>query len=246
MAGSREGEGYVLELGLSGAAILEEQTSTAMQNRSARAGFAAAALGLSLGAVQAAPSPVMSARCPTGSAAAHIHAALRAAHYRYSQERVGLAVHVAFRRVEHDRALVRALRAGDLHAARARADQLLIGHIVRIRIRSGSGVLVDANPTSFAVGGTLHSLRSQGRTLGQMEVSIQDVIGFIKLVHKYDGGDIVVRGSRGQARTSLASVPGALPRSGCVSIAGRRYAVDAFAERGFASERLTVWVLAPA
>jgi hypothetical protein len=249
MAGSREGEGYGLELGLSGAAILEEQTSTAMQNRSARAGFAglvAVVLGLSPGAVQAAPSAVTSARCPTGSAAAHIHAVLRAAHYRYSQERVGLAVHVAFRRVEHDGALVRALRAGDLRAAQARADQLLIGHVVRIRIRSGSRVLVDANPTSFAVGGTVHSLRSQRRTLGQMEVSIQDVIGFIKLVHKYDGGDVVVRGSRGQARTSLATMPAALPRSGCVSIAGRRYAVDAFGERGFASERLTVWALAPA
>jgi hypothetical protein len=79
-----------------------------------------------------------------------------------------------------------------------------------------------------------------------MEVSIQDVIGFIKLVHKYDGGDVVVRRSRGQARTSLATMPGALPRSGCTSIAGRRYAVDAFGERGFAGERLTVWVLAPA
>jgi hypothetical protein len=229
---------------LSGAEILEIQT-TAMQNRSARAGFAglfAAVLGLWPGAVEAAPSAVMSARCPTGGAAAHIHAVLGAARYRYSQERVGLAVHVAFRRIEHDGALVRALRAGDLRTARARADQLLIGHVVRIRIRNGSRVLVDANPTSFAVGGTVRSLRSQG----QMEVSIQDVIGFIKLVHKYDGGDVVVRGSRGQARSSLATIPGALPRSGCVSIAGRRYAVDAFAERGFASERLTVWVLAPA
>jgi hypothetical protein len=220
-----------------------------MQTRLARAGFAglvSAALGLSPGAVQSAPPRLTSARCPSGSAATHIHAVLRAARYRYSQERVGLAVHVAFRRIEHDGTLMRALRAGDLRTARARADQLLIGHVVRIRIRSGSRVLVDANPTSFAVGGTLHSLRSRGRTFGQMEVSIQDVIGFIKLVHKYDGGDAVVRGSRGQARTSLATLPGRLPSSGCVSISGRRYAVGSFAERGFANERLTIWVLAPA
>jgi hypothetical protein len=220
-----------------------------MHSRSARAGFAglaAAILSLSPGAVQAAPTAVTSARCPTGTAAAHLRAVLRAARYRYSQERVGLAVHVAFRRVEHDGALVRALRAGDLRTARARADQLLIGHVVRIRIRTGARLLVDANPTSFAVGGTVRSLRSHGRTLGQMEVSIQDVIGFINLVHKYDGGDVVVSGSRGQARTSMATMPGALPRSGCVSIAGRRYAVDAFSEKGFASERLTVRVLAPA
>jgi hypothetical protein len=220
-----------------------------MRSRLACAGFAglvAALLGLSPSALQAAPSTVTSARCPTGSAAAHIHAVLRAARYRYSQERVGLAVHVAFRRIEHDGALVRALRAGDLRTAQGRADQLLIGHVVRIRIRGGSRVLVDANPTSFAVGGTLRSLRLHGRTLGQMEVSIQDVIGFIKLVHEYDGGDAVVRGSRGQARSSLATLPGRLPSSGCVSISGRRYAVDAFAEPGFAHERLTVWVLAPA
>jgi hypothetical protein len=79
-----------------------------------------------------------------------------------------------------------------------------------------------------------------------MEVSIQDVIGFLRLVHLYDGGDAVVRGSRGQVRSSLAGVPGRLASSGCVSIAGRRYAVDAFAQRGFASEGLTIWVLAPA
>jgi hypothetical protein len=219
-----------------------------MQNRLARAGcagLAAGMLGMSPSAVAAAPSQA-SARCPSGGAAAHIRAVLRAARYRYSQERVGLAPHVAFRRIEHDGALVRALRAGDLRTAQARADQLLIGHVVRIRIRSGSRVLVDANPTSFAVGGTVHSLRMRGRTLGQMEVSIQDVIGFLKLVHLYDGGDAVVRGSRGQVRSSLAGVPRRLPSSGCVSIGGRRYAVDAFAERGFASERLTVWVLAPA
>ena len=220
-----------------------------MQDRLARAGFAglaAATLGLSPSAGQATRSRVTSAGCPSGSAATHLHAVLRAARYRYDQERVGLAVHVAFRRVEHDGALARALRAGDLRTAQARADQLLIGHVVRIRIRSGSRVLVDANPSSFAVGGPRHSLRVNGRTLGQMEVSIQDVVGFIKLVHEYDGGDAVVRGSRGQARSSLATTPSSLPRSGCVSIAGRRYAVDAFAERGFASERLTVWVVAPA
>jgi hypothetical protein len=220
-----------------------------MQNRLARAGFAglvAGMLGPSPSAAQAVPSRVMSARCPSGGAAAHIRAVLRAARYRYSQERVGLAVHVAFRHVEHDGALVRALRAGDLRSAQARADQLLIGHVVRIRIRSGSRVLVDANPTSFAVGGTVHSLRVHGRTLGQMEVSIQDVIGFLRLVHLYDGGEAVVRGSRGQLRSSLAGLPRRLPSSGCVSAGGRRYAVDAFAERGFASEGLSVWVLGPA
>ena len=220
-----------------------------MQTRLARAGFAGlatATLGLVPSAAQASPSRMTSARCPSGGAAAHIHAVLRAARYRYGQERVGLAVHVAFRRVEHDGTLVRALRAGDLRSARSRAGQLLVGHVVRIRIRSGSRVLVDANPTSFAVGGTVHALRSQGRTLGQMEVSIQDVIGFLRLVHLYDGGQAVVRGSRGQVRSSLAGAPGRLPSSGCVSIAGRRYAVDAFAERGFAREAMTVWVLAPA
>jgi hypothetical protein len=220
-----------------------------MQNRLARAGFAglvAGVLGLASSAVEAAPSQVTSARCPSGGAATHIHAVMRAARYRYRKESVGLAVHVAFRRVERDGALVRALRAGDLRTARARADQLLIGHLVRIRIRSGARVLVDANPTSFAVGGPIHSLRARGRTLGQMEISIQDVIGFLRLVHLYDGGDAVVRGSRGQVRTSLAGVPRRLPSSGCVSVGGRRYAVDAFTERGFATEGLTVWVLAPA
>jgi hypothetical protein len=247
-------EGYGLELGLTGGGILRsghfEMPTTPF--RAGTAGLAAAALGLAVPALGLPSSPALArapravgARCPSGAAAARIHAVLRRARYRYSQERVGLAVHVAFRRIEHDGTLVRALRAGDLVTARVRADQLLVGHVVRIRIRRGSRLLLDANPTSFAVGGSVHSLRLHGRTLGQMEVSIQDVIGFIRLVHKYDGGDVVVRGSRGQARTSIGAVPRRLPGSGCVSIAGRRYAVSSFSERGFAGEGLTIWVLAP-
>lgn len=183
--------------------------------------------------------------CPSSSAARRMRAVARAARYRYSQERVGLAVHVAFRRVERDGTLVRALEAGDLHGAQSRADALLVGHVVRIRILSGKHVLIDANGGSFAVGGSLHQFRARGRSLGQMEVTIQDVVGYIKLVRKYDGADVVVRGSSGRVRSSLAVTPRGLPASGCVTVAGRRYAVVSFAETGFAHEHLTVSLLGP-
>lgn len=208
---------------------------------------------VALGAIAAiatlAASPgvaVPGARCPGFAAARALARAERGARYRYDLERVGLAVHVEFRRIEHDRALTSELAHDDLAAARARAGALLVNHVVRIRIGRGARVIVDANAGSFAVGGSVHQLRFAHRTLGQLEVTVQDVTGYVKLVREYERADVVVRGSSGRQRTSLARAPSRLPASGCAWIGGHRYAVGSFAESGFARERLTIWVLVPA
>jgi hypothetical protein len=166
------------------------------------------------------------------------------ARQRYHEEWHGLAAHVALRRAAADRRFVQALAAHDLAAARAEANLLLVGHLVRLRVVRGSRVLVDANPSSFAVPGPSRTLRTRGgRVLGKLTVTVQDIIGFVKLVQRHGGGDTVVRGRRGQLRTSLAVVPSRLPRAGCTSVAGTPYAVRSFAETSFSGEPLTVWVL---
>lgn len=199
-------------------------------------------LTFALAAAGPAPSSAVPP-CASRPTNARMSRLVRAARYRYSLERVGAAVHVAFRRVARDAALVRALVHDDRRGAQAAADRLLVNHIVRVRLRRGASVLLDANPHSFAVGGTLHQIHDHGRALGQLEVTIQDVVGYIKLVEKVDHALAIVGGSSGRLRASRGVGARPLPASGCTAIAGRRYAFRSFAEKGFAGERLTIWVL---
>lgn len=184
-------------------------------------------------------------RCQTRAVQARANALTAVARRRYSHEQYGVAVHAALNRVAHDRALLNALSAGAFRPAQREANRQLVQHTVRIRIMRGSRVLVDANPSSFAVGGPFARLHGRGgRVLGQVEVTVQDVVGFIKLVHKYHPAHVLVRGRRGHVESSLpAARARRLPSSGCVSVAGQRYLVHSFAKTGFAGEGLTVWVL---
>ena len=183
-------------------------------------------------------------RCGTHVVQSRANALTAVAKRRYGIEAYGAVVHAALHRVAHDPKLLHALSVGALKTARVEAGRQLVQHTVRIRIVRGSRVLVDANPSSFAVAGASAQLRDRGKALGRAEVSIQDVVGFIKLVHKHHPADVLVRGQQGQVKTSLpAAERRRLPASGCLSVAGRTYAVRSFQRAGFAGERLNIWVL---
>jgi hypothetical protein len=174
--------------------------------------------------------------------------AVRFARARYGLERYGVAVHAALGTVAADRVLTDAVRAGNLTAARAEAVRLVRGHqhISAIRLVRGGRPLIDTNVYPFDVAGAQATLRDRrGAVLGTLHVTIQDVVGFIRLVHKYGGSQVVVRGARGEAKTSLpAALAARLPASGCATLAGRTYAVGSFSEASFTGEPLTIWILA--
>ena len=214
------------------------------------AALAAAAAGASAGApTRPAPLPASAARahapaCLTPAVRRALRRSVAYARHRYHEEANGLAAHVALRRAARDARLLHALRVHDLAVARAEGERLLVGHLVRLRVVSGARVLVDANASSFAVKGPSQALRARGgRVLGQLSVTVQDVIGFVKLVERHGNADTVVRGTRGQTATLLASVPRPLPRSGCATTGGVTYAVGSFPEVSFTGEALTVWIL---
>ena len=106
-------------------------------------------------------------------------------------------------------------------------------------------MLLDANPTSFDVAGSTVELRGAGgSSLGTLQITVQDVIGFIKLVHKLNAADVLVRGAGGQMRTSLpAAASVSLPSSGCALVGSRQYVVGSFHETSYTGEPLTIWVL---
>jgi hypothetical protein len=192
---------------------------------------------------------VVAARgCPTAARSARARTALAAAEARYRMESRGTVIHADRRQIEHDRSLLGALSAGNLGAALSAANNQLVRHVVQIRVLRGARVLLEANPTSLDVAGSSIELQAaNGSSLGQLQITLQDVIGFIKLVHKLDGADVVVRGGGGQMRTSLpAAAKVSLPSWGCTQIGSHRYVVSSFNETSYTGEPLTIWLLTAA
>jgi hypothetical protein len=184
--------------------------------------------------------------CPTAPASSRANQALAWARARYLKEAQGRVIHVDLRQIASDMTLVGALSGGELHRALVAANRQLVRHVVRIRVLRGSRVLVDANPSSFDVRGSGMELRSpNGTSLGRLQITVQDVIGFIKLTDKLTPADVVVRSGGGRMRTSLpAAARSSLPASGCTRIGSRSYVVRSFKETSFTGEPLTIWLLA--
>jgi hypothetical protein len=180
---------------------------------------------------------------PPATAAAGVRADTLAGVARriYQQEADGAVGHAAVRRIARDRALRAAMRHGSPSALRAAALRQLFNpgkHVVRLSVTRGGKTLTDVGGR-FVVSPA--HLKVQGDVI---EASMQDVIGFVKLVHRLTGADVVVRGAPGHVESSLAgAASAALPTSGSATIAGHAYVVRSFAEVGFGGEPLDVWVL---
>ena len=166
----------------------------------------------------------------------------------YRQEVTGTPNGAAFAAIAPLPGLTRGLETGDYALARRALENQPVRHAVRARVVRGGRVLVDVG-LSFVIAGKPRPLIApDGRRLGRIEISIQDVIGFVRLVERLTGTQLVVRGSRaGHVETSLpAALAVALPASGRVRV-GRRVFTASFMRRpGFGGEALNIWVLSPA
>jgi hypothetical protein len=149
-----------------------------------------------------------------------------------------------------------ALARGDVAGAQRECDYQLhapiehYAHVTRISVVRGSHVLVNAIINAdgvFVVAPGSTVLRAHGRVLGTLLVSLQDLTGFVKLMHRLTKAQVLARGSSGNVRTSLPAAAGVrLPSSGRVTIARRSYLVRSFGETIWGGEALTVWILVPA
>jgi hypothetical protein len=171
--------------------------------------------------------------------------------HQYAAEVSGPKPNVLARRVGHDPTLLRALQSGDVNATRAYIARQFPGvwyhwHVSRMRIVQGSRV-VDETGVPFVVAPAQTTLRGTGgRALGTLQVSIQDEIGFVRLMHRNYPVDVVVRGQgAGHVRTSLPAAANVqLPSRGSVTIAGSPYLVRSFHATAWGNEPVTVWILA--
>lgn len=198
------------------------------------------------------PATAVAARgCPSPAVAARARAVLRAAMARYRIETRGSTIRADLRYIAHDPVLLSALSSGDLAAAHAEIHSLqhsqIVKHITRIRVMKGAHVVIDGWPGSFDVAGSERALRYHGRSLGQLQITVQDIIGFVKLEHDVDATETVARGPHGLLRTWFpAAARTSLPKSGCARVGSHRYMVRSFTETAFAGEPVTIWLLIPA
>jgi hypothetical protein len=198
----------------------------------------------------ATPARRASARTPARSSSA-IDGVTALAMRQYAAEVHGPLAKTLLHRVAGDKTLLRTLQSGNLTATRAYIARQFPAvwyhwHVSRMRIVQGSRV-VDETGVPFVVAPAQMTLRGTGgRSLGTLQISIQDEIGFVRLMHRNHGVDVVVRGqSAGHMRTSLpAAANASLPSRGSTTIAGTRYQVRSFNETAWAGEPVTVWILA--
>jgi hypothetical protein len=165
----------------------------------------------------------------------------------YQQETDGGVGHAAVKRIARDRALLAALGSANPTAIRTAALRQLFNpgkHVVRLSVVRGGRTLTNVGGAFVVAPADLELHGAGGTDLGQLEASMQDIVGYVKLVHRLTGAQIVVRGDTGHVESSLPGAAGApLPASGNATIAGHAYVVRSFHETGFARERLTVWIL---
>jgi hypothetical protein len=187
---------------------------------------------------------------PTTTAPVASNSMLAPFRARYRSQSSGTGAQGTLSRLAHDPGLLAAVRSGSNARVRAYVHSRFRSvwyhwHVSRMRITRGHVTVIETG-VPFVVSGPSTTLRdARGRAIARLQISMQDVIGYVRLNSRLDHVNTVVRG-RGPAdvRTSLpAALKVKLPRSGKVTVAGHRYEVGSFSETGWRGEPLRVWIL---
>jgi len=117
-------------------------------------------------------------------------------------------------------------------------------HIVRLRVSRGSELLADeGGPYILApISGTL---RAHGKTIGHFVFSVQDDLGYVKLVTRFIGAPMILRTDSGQVPVEglLSPGPASIPDRGPVEYRGAGYQAYSFNADAYPSGRLRVSLL---
>jgi hypothetical protein len=166
----------------------------------------------------------------------------------YAGELSGSETRSDQRQVEGFTPLLSALANGEKRAISTAVTSLVFSHthVVRLRVSQGSKVVADVGgPFILApVGGTL---RFRGKAVGRYVLSVQDDLGYIKLVTRFIGAPLVMRaGNRPLPVEGLLSPgPPAIPAHGPVTYARRAYEAFSFNARAFPDGPLRISLLLP-
>jgi hypothetical protein len=182
-----------------------------------------------------------------GAATARTVAAVQteAARRIYAGELDGTETRLDVARVTSYQPLLDALATGETAAVRAAVHALVYKphwHIVRLRVIARGRVLADVGgPHVLApVRGTL---RAHGHALASYVMSVQDDLGYVKLVTRFIGAPVDIYSHGAFVMGTLSPAPPA--DAAAVSAGGNRYAASALAVHAFPAGPLQASLFVP-
>jgi hypothetical protein len=164
----------------------------------------------------------------------------------YEQELQSPATDRDKRQIENQAQLISALQSGDRSAIDAAVHSLVYSHthIVRLRV-SRAGKLLSDIGGPYIIAPVSGRLRVDGRTLAKYVFSVQDDLGYAKLVKRFIGAPLVLRTDSGQVPIPelLSPGPASIPDRGPVDYHGATYEAYSFNAKAYPSGRLRVSLL---
>jgi hypothetical protein len=186
--------------------------------------------------------------CGAGAAETLARAAGLVARRIYANELASGGVFRDKHQVESFGPLLSALEGGNRAAIKQAVTSLVYSHthIVRLRVTRGKRVLADVGGP-YIIAPTGGALRRNGRTLGHYVLSVQDDLGYVKLVHRFIGVPLAlsVGGHALPIEGAVPVTPATIPAHGTVSYRGSRYQAFSFTARAFPTGSLHISLLVP-
>jgi hypothetical protein len=180
--------------------------------------------------------------CGRASAAAVSAVDVAAARHIYAGELHGGETRADIGHVTASEALLSATAASNPAAVQAAVHNLVYAprwHIVRLRVLKAGNVLADVGGP-HVIAPVSGKLRWHGRTVGSYVMSVQDDVGFVKLVSRFIGAPIDIYRNGSFLMGTLKPAPRAVSTGATVTIAGSSYRANVMHAGAFPSGSLEI------
>ena len=162
----------------------------------------------------------------TACASAAISAVdMAVARHIYTDELHGSETKADIGRIASSQALLSAMAGSNPAAVQAAVHALVYAphwHIVRLRVLKAGKVLSDIGGP-YIIAPVTGTLRWHGRTVGSYVMSVQDDVGFVKLVSRFIGTPIDVYRNGSFLMGTLKPAPSTVSNGAVVTVAGSTY-----------------------
>ncbi|HEX2702851.1 MAG TPA: hypothetical protein VHM72_05410 [Solirubrobacteraceae bacterium] len=171
------------------------------------------------------------------------------AHQIYNGELMSAEVSADLYRITSSTALASAVAGGNPATIRAATHAIVytpVWHIVRLRVLSSSGQLLADVGGPYVLAPVSGQISYQGKVVGSFVMSVQDDLGYKKLVSHIAGIPIEEYLHGEPLLGTLTHPPSSPPASGPLTLRHTRYDVDSYTVGAFPAGGLQIAVLVPA
>lgn len=160
----------------------------------------------------------------------------------YTDELRGSETKADIGHITGSKALLSALAHSNPAAVQAAVHALVYAphwHIVRLRVLKAGKVLADIGGP-YIIAPVTGTLRWHGNTVGSYVMSVQDDVGFVKLVSRFIGTPIDIYRNGSFLMGTLKPAPGAMSTGATVTVAGSTYRATVMHAGAFPSGSLDI------